>query len=186
MQAPSKPGGLTVGSVAATSLQISWSPSSDNVGVTGYGIYVGTTRIGSVSGTGVTISGFSCGTAYTIGVDATDLAGNRSAIATVVVTTAACAGAIDSVPPTAPGALVLVATTRTTIGVRWAASTDAGGIVRYRVWRSSTQVGSTSGTTWSFTGLSCGRTYTLGIEALDTAGNVSARTTGRFTTARCF
>ena len=91
-QKPTTPTGLVVVSSAQTSAQLRWNASSDNVGVTGYGIYVDGTLIGSVSGTSVSVSGFQCGRSYVVGVDARDAAGNRSGIASVTVATAACSG----------------------------------------------------------------------------------------------
>ncbi len=55
-------------------MQLRWNASGDNVGVTGYGIYVGGALAGTVSGTAVTVSGLQCGTSYAIGVDAVDAA----------------------------------------------------------------------------------------------------------------
>src|SRR3954447_9789542 len=39
-QAPPAPGGLTIGKVPATSIPLSWTASSDNVGVSRYAVYL--------------------------------------------------------------------------------------------------------------------------------------------------
>src|SRR5882672_7516671 len=91
-QAPTSPGGLVASSVGQTSVVLSWSPSTDNTGVAGYGIYRNGAQVGSSTSTSATVSGLACATTYTLGVDAVDAAGNRSAAATVSVTTAPCAG----------------------------------------------------------------------------------------------
>ena len=65
-----------------TSISLSWAASSDNVGVTGYGVYSNGTLAGSPTATSYTVSGLTCGTSYSVAVDAVDAAGNRSAKAT--------------------------------------------------------------------------------------------------------
>jgi phosphatidylinositol-3-phosphatase len=89
---PSVPSGLTVGSTTQTSVAVSWSASTDDVGVTGYDVLVDGSRVSSTASTGFTFSGLTCGTSYTLGVDAFDAAGNHSSASTVTGTTAACSG----------------------------------------------------------------------------------------------
>src|SRR5438067_8374119 len=80
--APSVPAGLTA-TAGATIQQVSlsWSASTDNVGVTGYTIYRDGTQLGTVSGSTLsfldnTVAGL---TSYSYTVDAFDAAGNHSA-----------------------------------------------------------------------------------------------------------
>ncbi|WP_229820964.1 MULTISPECIES: cellulase family glycosylhydrolase [Streptomyces] len=91
-QAPSAPGTPTASSVAATSVTLTWTASTDDVGVTGYDVV----RVSGGSESPVaasttnraTLTGLTAGTAYTFAVYARDAAGNRSArSATVDVTT---------------------------------------------------------------------------------------------------
>ena len=89
-QPPSTPGGLVASTVGQTSVTLSWSPASDNTGVSGYGVYRDGVQVGSSTTTSATVSGLVCATSYSLGVDAVDAAGNRSARATIAVTTAAC------------------------------------------------------------------------------------------------
>ena len=91
-QAPSAPGGLSVSGQTQTALTLSWNAATDNVGVTGYGLYRGGAAAGSnnASTRSYTFSGLSCGTMYTLAVDAVDAAGNRSTQSTASGTTAAC------------------------------------------------------------------------------------------------
>ena len=86
-QAPTAPGSLTASNVAQTSLSLNWSASSDNVGVTGYDVYQGSTLIATVTGTSRNVTGLSAGTAYTFSVRAKDAAGNESSASSVNVTT---------------------------------------------------------------------------------------------------
>src|SRR5690606_39710993 len=43
---------------------LSWTASTDNVGVTGYDIFLGSTNIGTVTGTSANITGLVASTAY--------------------------------------------------------------------------------------------------------------------------
>jgi uncharacterized protein YkwD/chitodextrinase len=189
-QAPTTPTGLATTSVEQSRIALRWTASGDNVGVTAYGLYVNGSRIGSVSGTSAAVTGFSCGTRYTLGVDAVDAAGNRSSQATLSVTTAACSTpapppSTDTQAPTRPSALAVASTTRTSIGLRWSPSTDNVGVTGYRVYRSSTLVATVTGTTATVGGLSCGRWYSLTVRATDAAGNLSSGATLYARTAAC-
>ncbi|TEB07050.1 Chitinase A1 precursor [Pelotomaculum schinkii] len=116
-------GSLTASDVTKSSLTLSWSGATDNVGVTGYNIYQGTTRLNAspVSESSYTVKGLSAGTTYTFTVQALDAAGNESSDGpSVTVTTASGSGgggggvsAVRSttgtamVPPGAGGAISL-------------------------------------------------------------------------------
>ena len=91
-QPPSTPSNLQSTSSTISSVSLAWGASTDNVGVTGYGVYVGGASTGSTASTSFTVSGLVCGTAYSFAVDAVDAAGNRSGKASVSASTAACAG----------------------------------------------------------------------------------------------
>jgi Fibronectin type III domain len=88
--APSQPGGLTVTGASATSVSLSWSASTDNVGVTGYGVYRNGTLFALTAQRAMTVSDLACGATVTVAVDAYDAAGNRSDKATI--TTSALSG----------------------------------------------------------------------------------------------
>jgi chitodextrinase len=80
--APSTPGSLDTLSITDTSVTLTWTTSTDNVGVTGYRLFNGDTQVTTVTGTIHTFKNLSPGTAYTFGVDAYDAADNHSARAT--------------------------------------------------------------------------------------------------------
>ncbi len=86
-QAPTVPGNLTASNTTQTTTDLSWTASSDNVGVTGYNIYQGGTLLGSTTATNTGITGLTASTTYTFAVSAVDDAGNESGTATVSVTT---------------------------------------------------------------------------------------------------
>lgn len=94
IQAPSTPTNLTVGTITATTITLSWSASTDNVAVTNYDIYVDGVKYASSGGaTSITINGLNPSTTYAIYVVAKDCPGNNSIASTTVnPTTSASTG----------------------------------------------------------------------------------------------
>ncbi|OXA83210.1 peptidase M4 [Flavobacterium columnare] len=88
--APTTPTNLVASGTTSTSTTLSWIASTDNVGVTGYNIYNGTTLLASSTTTSATVSGLKASTTYNFTVKAKDAAGNLSATSNAVsVTTSA-------------------------------------------------------------------------------------------------
>jgi len=88
---PSAPGNLQVTGKTSSSVSLSWSASTDNVGVTGYTVSYGSTSV-NASGTSATISGLAANTSYTFTVKARDAAGNVSAGTSITATTDTATG----------------------------------------------------------------------------------------------
>lgn len=87
-QAPTTPGSLASTGKTATSASLTWTASTDNVGVTGYDIYQGSTKVATSTTTSGTVTGLTPSTSYAFSVRAHDLAGNASpASNTINVTT---------------------------------------------------------------------------------------------------
>jgi chitodextrinase len=185
-QPPSTPTNVRMASSATNSVTFAWDASTDNVGVTGYSLFRDGTLTGTTTSTTVTYNGLPCGRSLTFGVNAFDAAGNRSATVTVDGSTATCPPpAGDTTPPSAPGDLRSTGATETSITVAWNASTDDVGVSGYGLYRNGSAAGTTTGTTTTFSGLVCGTTYTLGVEAYDAAGNRSTRSTVNAATSPC-
>ena len=91
--APSAPTALAASGTTQTTTNLSWSVSTDNVGVTGYDVYRGTTLLGTVTSNSFSVTELSASTAYSFLVKAKDAAGNiSSASNTLNVTTTANGG----------------------------------------------------------------------------------------------
>ncbi len=98
-QAPTAPGTPTASGITSSSVNLSWTASTDNVGVTGYDILRATGTSGGTFaqvGTSTTASfsntGLSANTAYRYQVRARDAAGNVSAVSSAVTVTTTTGG----------------------------------------------------------------------------------------------
>ncbi|MBI5872370.1 fibronectin type III domain-containing protein [archaeon] len=91
-QAPSVPAGLTATAVSSSQINLSWTASTDNVGVTGYNVFRNGTKIASPTVTSYQDSGLSSSTTYNYKVSAFDAASNESAqsVQASVTTLAGC------------------------------------------------------------------------------------------------
>lgn len=97
-QAPSVPSNLKVTGSTSSSISLSWTASTDNVGVTGYDVYKGSSLAVSVSGTTATVTGLSAATTYSFTVKAKDAAGNVSAASAAVSGTTATGNTGGTLP----------------------------------------------------------------------------------------
>ena len=174
-----------------SAISLKWQPSTDANGVAGYSVYRDGNYSGSTSGTSYTVAGLSCGTSYVIAVEAYDAAGNRSARSSAPMATSACpppaapAPPADTTPPTTPTGLAATGATSSSISLRWDASSDASGVRGYGLYRDGNAAGSVALTNATFSGLSCGRSYTLSVDAYDASGNRSSRSSVVSSTAPC-
>jgi Zn-dependent metalloprotease/chitodextrinase len=83
-QAPTAPSNLRSTGSTTTSVTLAWDASTDNVGVTAYDVYSGSTVATTATGTSATVTGLAADTAYTFKVLAKDAAGNVSPASTAV------------------------------------------------------------------------------------------------------
>ncbi len=91
---PSAPGNLTASVTSPTQINLSWGASTDDVGVTGYLVYRGSSQIAALSG--LTLSyqdaGLAPSTTYSYTVEARDEAGNVSAQSNLATATTPAGG----------------------------------------------------------------------------------------------
>lgn len=87
----------------------------------------------------------------------------------------------DTTAPTVPSSVAAVAISTTEVTVTWGASTDTeSGVAGYEVYRGGVlkTTRPAGATQWTETGLSPSTSYTYTVKAKDSAGNVSAASTG--------
>ncbi|CAM1370814.1 hypothetical protein TSEDIMI_90005 [Tenacibaculum sediminilitoris] len=167
-QAPSAPSSLTASNVAQTTLTLKWTASTSNIGVIGYDVYKGATKIGSSTTTSYNVTGLTASTAYTFTVKAKDAVGNVSVASNPVNATT-----LAIQPPSAPSSLTASNIAQTTLTLKWTASTSNIGVIGYDVYKGATKIGSSTTTSYNVTGLTASTAYTFTVKAKDAAGNVS-------------
>lgn len=177
-QAPTAPTNLQASNVASTSLTLTWTASTDNIGVTNYNIYRNGTQIGQTGNSSTTfnVTGLTASTSYSFFVRALDAAGNISGNSnTVNVTTTAGGGGGDTQPPSTPSNLAASNVASTSLTLSWTGSTDNVGVVNYNIYRNGTLSGQTgnNSTTYNVVGLTASTSYSFYVRALDAAGNIS-------------
>jgi chitodextrinase len=185
---PTAPTSLTATAASSTQINLSWTGSTDNVGVTGYQIQrcqnaacsnfaqVGiTTTAVTFNDTGLTAS-----TSYSYRVSAKDAANNVSAFSNTA--TASTPAGADTTPPTAPTNLTATGVSSTQINLSWTASTDNVGVTGYQIQRCQgancskfTNLNApVTTTTFSDTTVVVATSYSYRVSAKDAANNVSA------------
>jgi len=168
---PSVPTNPSATGVSPYQINLSWTASTDNVGVAGYRVFRNGLLAATTTATSYTDTNLAAATTYSYTVAAFDAAGNVSAQS---VAATATTSPVDTVPPTAPTSLSGTSPLPTQVNLSWTASTDNVGVAGYRVFRNSVQVGTATATSYIDTGLAASTTYTYVTTAFDAAGNVSA------------
>src|SRR2546428_2820186 len=135
---PTAPGDLIATAVSSSQINLVWTASTDDVGVTGYqvercaGAECSTfTQVAAATGTTYSDTGLAPSTSYSYRVTAVDVGGAVSpAPAPITASTLA-----DTTPPTAPTGLTATAASATEITLSWIAATTDGGGTAYGVGR---------------------------------------------------
>ncbi|MFJ1598422.1 discoidin domain-containing protein [Streptomyces sp. NPDC088261] len=171
--APSAPTELTYTEPASGQIRLSWRPSTDNTGVTGYDIYANNTLRSSVAGNVTTFTDNQPASAtVTYYVRAKDAAGNVSGNSNTV-TRAGASG--DTQAPTAPANLTFTEPSSGQVRLAWGASSDNTGVTGYDVYANNVLRGSVAGNVLTYTDTQpAGATVSYVVRAKDAAGNVSA------------
>ena len=156
-----------------------WSPNpfsypADANAIT-YEVYSGSQKLATVNTAGVTLTGLTPNTSYTLTVKAKDAAGNLSAASNAI--TVKTLANTDAIAPTAPTGVKTTAVTQTGISVSWTVSTDNTGVVSYEVFKNGISAGTSVTTAFAFSGLTANTSYSIIVKAKDAAGNVSPAST---------
>ena len=180
---PTQPVDLGSTSTSAAAVDLVWTASLDDTGVTGYTIYrdagIGPVPIGTSTTTSYTDATVAASTTYGYSVDAFDQAGNHSAPSLPIsVTTPGLVTDADA--PTAPTGISTMTATDGVVSLAWSRSTDNVGVAGYTIYRSEGGQPGVEVETGPFPRaadrtVSASSSYTYTVDAFDAAGNRSAR-----------
>lgn len=170
---PSVPGGLSSPSQTSSSINLSWSASTDNAGgsgVAGYEVWRNGARVGQPTVTSFIDSGLAADTAYSYQVRARDNAGNLSALSAAVSVRTRPAAQCTAAPAV-PTGLSSASQTSSSIGLSWNAVTPpANCTVQYRVYRGGSLVSTVSTASHTVSGLTPDTAYSFTVAAFTSAG----------------
>jgi len=172
-EAPTVPTNLQASNITTFSVDLSWTASTDNVGVTSYDIYVNGNLKVATSTTSTTISNLLPDSNYSFAVLAKDIANNASQLSTPLDTKTLK----DEEPPTIPQNLVISNETESTFIISWDASTDNTKVGIYEIYVDDILYGSSNNEMFTANGLAPSTTYKVQVLAVDEVGNKSALST---------
>ena len=135
--APTVPGTPVISNIQGTSATATWTAATDNIAVAGYDYRLNAgnwTSIGNVLT--FNIPNLNSAATYTFGVRARDAALNIGLVATSNPFTTP-----DTVAPSIPQNVTATSTVSTTVNVSWTASTDNVAVTGYKVFRGTSQIG---------------------------------------------
>jgi fibronectin type 3 domain-containing protein len=173
MTPPTAPSGLAATPSAATEIDLTWSASTDDVGVARYLVYRGASQIGTVTAPTTRYNDTSAvpTTTYTYTVKAADAAGNVSPPSPDASATTPA----DTTAPTVPAGVTATIKNSSSVLVSWSSSTDDVGVTAYTVKRDGNVI-ATTGVVTSYTDNTAtgGTAYSYTLAASDAAANTSA------------
>ena len=179
IQAPTTPTGVVAQVVNASQVNLSWTASTDNVGVTGYKIYRDGVQVGTSTATNFQNTDLTANTSYTYTVAAYDLAGNTSAQSAGVNATTP---AVDNTPPSVSMSAPLPGTTVSGNVTVSGSASDNVGVVGVQFLLDGVSLGAEDQSApyavqWDSTTATNG-THTLTARARDAAGNTMTTSGG--------
>ena len=167
-EAPTAPINIGLSNIGLTSVDINWTASTDNIGVTGYNVYVDGVLEAQTTNTNITIAGLNTNTNYIFTIVARDLINNMSAAGAISGKTLE-----DTEAPTTPINLSISNETDSSVKVSWTASTDNNAVDGYEVYVDNVLKETTTNNFYTVSGLNTSTTYTIEIVAYDIDNNKS-------------
>jgi hypothetical protein len=175
-QAPTQPGNLRATALDSSRVSLTWSASSDNVGVAGYRVFRDGRLLATVTTTSYSDTGLQPATTYGYHVVAFDAAGNTSAPASASVTTPPDTPPPppDTEPPSVPQNLTATAGKGRKVLLAWHPSSDNVGVAGYRIFRDGRFLATVQSPGYTDTLGAKVSSATYAVVAFDVAGNTSA------------
>jgi chitodextrinase len=181
---PTTPTNLTATPVSTSQINLSWTASTDNVGVVGYKVFRDGTQIATPAATTYSDMGLTASTMYTYILAAYDAAGNNSNASTPVSATTQTPA--DTTPPTL-SAIQSSGITQTGATITWTSNEPATTQIDYGLttaYGQSTTLNTSLVTSHSQSlgSLSANTTYHYRVRSKDAANNEAVSTDNTFTT----
>ena len=186
---PATPTNLTATAAGASQINLSWNASTSSTGIAYYNLQrcqgapcSNFVQIATPAGTTYSDTGLAPSTTYSYEVQAVDTAGNVSPFTSAAGATTSGTQQAPQ-PPGTPTNLTATPGGAGQMILNWFASTSSIGIAYYNVQRCQgrscnnfAQIATPAGTTYVDTGLADSTSYSYEVQAVDTAGNMSAFT----------
>jgi chitodextrinase len=169
--APTAPTNLKAVKVLSDKLELNWDAATDNVGITAYYIYQGTTYVGYTENLVYAIKGLSASTQYSFSVKAVDYRGNVSDAVALSVSTVSA----DTQAPSKVTNITTSEVALTGFKLQWTAATDNQYVDKYEVMLNGSSKGyvMAPNTSMTIAGLSAKTAYKVTVKAYDGSNNVS-------------
>jgi chitodextrinase len=162
---------LSISEITENSVRLTWTPGTDDVGVTSYMLYVNGQIYTNVVAFTLIIDGLQPQTSYDFNVAAMDLVNNFSPLSNTITETTL--GGTDVVAPSQPQNLMTSALTDTTLTLTWEASTDNVGVIHYEVYQDDVFVVNRQSLNLNIVGLTPNTKYKFHVIAKDASDNSS-------------
>jgi len=170
-EAPTTPTNISLNNIALSSVDVSWDASTDNIGVTGYNVYVDGILEAQTTNTTITITGLNTNTTYSFTLVARDLINNMSTTSTALDGTTLQ----DTEAPTVPTDLIISNASDSSFKVSWSASSDNNAVASYEVYVDGNLNATTTDLFYTITDLNVSTTYAAQISAKDIDNNISEK-----------
>ena len=180
---PTRPGPLSVQSVAQTRAVVQFGRSRDRSGPVTYAVTANGRTVARATHVSNVSIPLTCGRVYVVAAVAVDRRGNRSAPSpSARLRTRAC---LDTTPPTQPaGGVLATSVADDHVTLSWGPSSDPGRgtVSSFLVYRDGVVLGGSSTRTFQAVRLRPSQRYTFAVRARDQVGNLSAPALATVTT----
>lgn len=175
---PTAPGSVTANAISSGTVNLSWNAATDNVGVTSYKVYRGSSVVATLAGSTRSYSdtNVSPNTDYAYQITALDAANNESAKSTATPNPVHTPSATDTTAPSTPSNPRIPVVTAQQANITWNASSDNVSVAGYHVYINGIFAADTTSTSFTANCLAPNVNYTFAIRSFDAAGNVSSAT----------
>jgi acid phosphatase type 7 len=166
---PTTPTNLVANPVAPNQVNLTWTASTDNVGVIGYQVFRDNVQIATAPTASFSDTGVQPQTTHSYKVVAFDAGGNFSAASNIASATTPA----DTAPPSTPTNLTATTNGLGQVNLTWTASTDNVSVAGYHVFRNGVQIATATTPSYLDDTAAANTTYNYYVVAFDPTGHTS-------------